>query len=159
MDVVQEFEKQVRVYSAHVFRARRQQAALRMAKSNTTDASRVVVHCDYSENYVGKTVTAVQATHFGAHPQIVIHQGIYYVNVRKRTVLRELKRSHGSHMNVKKIIYCVTFLCTNAEEALSICNFERRHDKDGRGSVGTPPPRVGTHQGSPSICNPCDLRD
>jgi hypothetical protein len=105
MDVVQEFEKQVRVYSAHVFRARRQQAALRMAKSNTTDATRVVVHCDFSENFMGKTVTAVQASHFGAHPQIVIHQGIYYVNVSTRTVLRELKRRPGSRKNVTKIVY------------------------------------------------------
>lgn len=46
---------------------------------NKLTESEIVVHCDFSENYVCKFTEEVQAMHFGASKQqISLHTGVIY---------------------------------------------------------------------------------
>lgn len=78
-DLADSFEEQIKRYKKHVYNIRAQYRYFRKAKE-MLDESTVVVHVDFSENYVCKMATEVQGMHFGASKkQISLHTGVYYV--------------------------------------------------------------------------------
>jgi hypothetical protein len=60
---------------------------LRLLKEKAMTGDHAVIHIDFSESYLGKSVTEVQATHFGGHDEITLHQGVLYVKVCVRVLL------------------------------------------------------------------------
>lgn len=77
-EVVKSFETKLRHYAEHIFRAKQQLQAVFLAK-NILDPSNAVIHIDFSSSYIGKSVSEVQASNFGQHTQVTLHQGIFYV--------------------------------------------------------------------------------
>jgi hypothetical protein len=75
------FEQQLAKYAGHAFRACHQLRQVQLVKKTLRDGD-LLLHIDYSENYLCKWANEIQAAHFGnAHHQIVIHQGVMYVKV------------------------------------------------------------------------------
>ena len=49
------------------------------------DENEVMIHVDFSENYITKQSAAIQSAHFGASQnQITIHTGVYYVGANSK---------------------------------------------------------------------------
>jgi hypothetical protein len=78
---VNEFEKELTILAAHLYRAHHQFQQIRELKNTLTDTD-CLLHVDFSENYSTKWASEVQSAHFGDRPQIVLHQGIAYRKVR-----------------------------------------------------------------------------
>jgi hypothetical protein len=77
-NVVTVFERQMRELAKHNFILRHQYRALRQIKSSL-DETNVVVHVDFSENFMCKYSREIQSAHFGAsHEQASLHTGIIY---------------------------------------------------------------------------------
>jgi hypothetical protein len=82
--VVSEFSKQMTSHASHFFLLRNQFREIRHVRENLEE-DELLLHIDFSENYAEQSSVEVQASHFGAHNQIVIHQGVLYMKVRKIT--------------------------------------------------------------------------
>jgi hypothetical protein len=80
VNVVALFEKQIKELTKHNFVLRHQYRALRDIKPSLDETS-VVVHVDFSENFMCKYSREVQSAHFGAsHEQVSLHTGIIYAS-------------------------------------------------------------------------------
>lgn len=74
----QTFCTQLRLLKKHHFNIMHQFKMYTNCKNKLTE-SEIVVHCDFSENYVCKFTEEVQAMHYGASKQqIYLHTGVIY---------------------------------------------------------------------------------
>jgi hypothetical protein len=77
--VAELFEAQLVDFAAHWFRYIHQCQQIRSVRE-CVGPRELVVHIDFSENYTEKYAREVQATHFGYREQVVLHQGVAYMN-------------------------------------------------------------------------------
>ncbi len=107
------FEKHLVTFAAHHYRIRHQYQAIRNARENLQEGH-VLLHIDFSENYLEKYGAEVMASHFGAHSQIVIHQGIMYKKVTKRL----WSLCH----DIQIILYCLFINAFSGQGTSVICH-------------------------------------
>jgi hypothetical protein len=77
VNVVDKFHKALEKYAFHRYAFCKQYGEIRHVKESLVDGY-LAMHIDFSENYLCKFGTEVQAAHFGHHNSIVLHQGIIY---------------------------------------------------------------------------------
>jgi len=78
-EIVRSFSEQLMKFKVHNCNIQHQYFQYRLLR-NEMSASEVLIHIDYSENYVAKLAKEIQSVHFGASKnQITIHSGLYYV--------------------------------------------------------------------------------
>ena len=78
VSLIQLLENKICAYATHLFRVINQFRAIQKAKSNLADDDEMILHVDFSENYTTKYEKEVQASHFGNHHQITVHQDVCY---------------------------------------------------------------------------------
>ena len=80
-------------YKKHLYKFRHQFNHYKELRS-TLKQHEVLLHVDFSENYLCKTADEIQAMHFGASkPQIGLHTGIYYVGDKDGTTFATVSDS------------------------------------------------------------------
>jgi hypothetical protein len=75
--VAQLFEKSLTSYALHFFTFCHQYREIRHVRDCLLPGD-LALHVDFSENWTCQFSSTVQASHFGHHNQIVIHQGVLY---------------------------------------------------------------------------------
>jgi hypothetical protein len=75
--IVARFHEALEKYAYHRYSFCRQYREIRQVKEALRTGD-IAVHVDFSENYVCKSSSEVQASHFGHHDTITIHQGVLY---------------------------------------------------------------------------------
>lgn len=104
-DLIHKLETSLPEFRQHIFNIYHQHSTLKELKS-TMCSNEIIIHIDFSENYLLKySNEEVQAMHFGAsQKQISLHTGVYYI--REGEATKALPHSfctisdnldHGSH--------------------------------------------------------------
>lgn len=70
-------QARLNTFAPHAFRINHQYRQIRLVKDTLKD-DELLIHVDFSENYVCQWGSEVQAAHFGNRRQVVIHQGVLY---------------------------------------------------------------------------------
>ena len=87
------FHQNIIRYKKHLYKFRHQFNHYKELRS-TLKQHEVLLHVDFSENYLCKTADEIQAMHFGASkPQISLHTGIYYVGDKDGTTFATVSDS------------------------------------------------------------------
>lgn len=82
-ELVEDFQKEMKLFKKHVFNIKTQNNAYKEIKSKLTE-NEIVVHGDFSENFSCKLTEEIQSFHFGAsRKQVSLHTGILYTYDQK----------------------------------------------------------------------------
>ena len=78
IDLINSFQKQIKVFCRHIFNIRQQFLAYKECRDNLKE-NEALLHIDFSENYSCKISAEIQSFHFGdSRVQVTLHTGVVY---------------------------------------------------------------------------------
>ena len=85
-ELVAKFESQLKRFKVHLFNIENQTEYYRNLQSTMKD-DELLIHIDFSENYVCKSLKEIQESRYGASKrQLTIHTGVYYTSSTEKPV-------------------------------------------------------------------------
>ena len=85
-ELVAKFESQLKRFKVHLFSIENQTEYYRNLQSTMKD-DELLIHIDFSENYVCKSLKEIQESRYGASKrQLTIHTGVYYTSSTEKPV-------------------------------------------------------------------------